>query len=137
MTNRTEIFKGHFFNSLRQLSDRDYQERIWANQNNPEGLVASYTEAVIGFFDDALVADALGSGAIIYDKKVTQTLHELSDAVDHLDEDNRYTMEVINDPKMQIIRDKATEALQLIEASDASENTVAFIEEGTLKVTNP
>jgi hypothetical protein len=137
MTERIEIFKNHFFESLEELSDLDFQENVWANKNNPEGLVSSYTEAAIQFWDDALVKYALEAGAIIYDKNVTQALHELSDAVDSLDEDDRHTMEVINDPKMQIVRDKAAEVLGLIAISDKSENTVTFLEEGTLKILEP
>lgn len=136
MTERIEIFKNHLFEALQELSNRDYQENIWANTNNPEGLVASFTEAAILFWDDALVSSALEEGAIVYDKKVTQALHELWNAIEIVDE-FRAEKEIINDPKMQIVRDKAAEVLHLIAISDKSENTVTFIEEGTLKVLEP
>jgi len=136
MTGRSEIFKNHFFEALQELSDRDYQERIWANKNNPEGLVASFTEAAILFWEDALVSSALEEGAIVYDRKVTQALQELWDAIEIVDE-FRSEEEIINDPLMQKVRDKATEVLELIKVSDKSENTVTFIEEGTLKVLEP
>jgi hypothetical protein len=136
MTRRAEIFKNHFFESLKELSDRNYQERIWTNKDNPEGLVASFTEAAILLWDDALVKHALEENAIIYDKEVTQALQKLWDAIEVVDE-FRSTEEIINDPLMQKVRDKASEVLALIEASDKSENTVTFIEEGTLRVLEP
>lgn len=137
MMNNIEIFKGHFFDFLKELSDRDFQESVWANRNNPEGWISSYTEATIGLFDDALVMNALEAEAIIYDKNVTHALQELSDSVDQLNENNRPPMEVINDPLMQEVREKAAKVLELIAKSDKSENTVTFIEEGTLKVLSP
>lgn len=138
MTERTEIFKNRMFALLRELADKSYQIVSWAEGQNPEGSHSiSFNEAVIELFDDSLLSDALKRGAIIYDKKVTQALHELSDTVDPLDDYGRDTMEVINDPLMQKARDKATEVLELIKVSDKSENTVTFIEEGTLKVLEP
>lgn len=137
MTHNIEIFKEHFFNSLKELSDRDFQERIWANRDNPEGWVSSYTEAAIGLFDDALLTNALEAGAVIYDANVTRALHELSNSIDQLDENNRPPADIINDPLMQDVREKAATVLELIAKSDKSENTVTFIEEGTLKVLSP
>jgi hypothetical protein len=136
MNKRIEIFRNYLFEFLKELSDRQYQEHIWANTYNPDSLIASYTEAFIGLFDDANVGYALEEGAVIYDKKVTQALSELSACVDLVD-DNRSPEEIINDPHMQRVRDKASEILALIEVSDKSENTVTFIEEGTLKILEP
>ena len=136
MNEHPEIFKNHFFDALSELADRSFQERIWTNKDNPKGYVASFTETDINLFDDALVSDALERGAIIYDSKVTKSLREL-DAATRAVEGYRSAEEIINDPLMQIVRDKAAEVLALIEASDASENTVTFIEEGTLRVLEP
>ena len=135
-TNTIFILKNYFYKNLKELSDIYYQNNIWTNQNNPNNIVSSYTEAVIGLFDDALVSESLEENAIIYDKNVTQALHELSDAVDLVD-NNRIPIEIINDPLMQQVRDKAKEILELIEISDAKENTVTFIEEGTLNILDP
>ncbi|MCH2546799.1 MAG: hypothetical protein MK052_04210 [Alphaproteobacteria bacterium] len=132
-----EIFKNHLFEALAELSDRDFQERIWANKDNPEGWVTSFTEAAIQFWDDSLLSDALGRDAIIYDQRVTVALQELWNAIEPLEEYGRRPMEVINDPKMEIVRQKASEVLKLIESSDKSENTVTFLEEGTLQVLQP
>ncbi len=136
MTKRSEIFKNHFFESLKELSDRDYQERIWINRENPEGLTSSFTEAAIQFWDDSLVQYSLKEKAIVYDRKVTLALQELWNAIKKVDE-FRPEEEIINDPLMQQVREKAAEILALIKASDKSENTVTFIEEGTLKVLEP
>ena len=136
MIAKREIFKNHFFESLEELCNRDFQESIWANKNNPEGWVSSFTEAAIQFWDDALVKYALERNAIIYDKKVTKALQQLWNAIEAVNE-FRPEEEIINDPKMQIVRDKAAEVLRLIAISDKSENTVTFIEEGTLRVLEP
>ncbi len=138
MKERAEIFKDRMFALLREMADKSYQIHSWAEGEPLKGSHSiSFNEAAIELFDDSLLTDALNRGAIVYDKNVTKALYELSDAVDPLDDYGRDTMEVINDPRMQIVRDKATEVLQLIEISDKSENTVTFIEEGTLRVLEP
>jgi hypothetical protein len=138
MTERAEIFKDRMFALVRELADKSYQILAWAEGKIPKGGHSiSFNEAAIELFDDSLLTDSLNRGAIIYDKRVTRALRELSDAVAPLDDYGRDTMEVINDPLMEVVRQKASEVLRLIEISDKSENTVTFIEEGTLRVLEP
>ncbi|MEM7617515.1 MAG: hypothetical protein AAF195_03950 [Pseudomonadota bacterium] len=137
MINNNEIFKNRMTALLNELSSKSYQIEVWSKGNNIfNGRSILFSEAVIELFDDALVSEALEANAVIYDKDVTQALHELSDAVDLVD-DNRIPIEIINDPLMQKVRDKAKEILELIEISDVKENTVTFIEEGTLNILDP
>ena len=123
------INKSLLIEALKELSDRTYQHDIWANRNNPNGWVSSYIEASCNVFDDALVADALEEGAIIFDKNVTNALQELDQITDKID-GYRDILDIINDPKMELVRQKSTEILQLIAVSDLSQNTVEFIELG-------
>lgn len=54
----------------------------------------------------------------------------ISDLIDDINED-RPQEEIINDPKMEIVRQKAAMALELIKASDGSESTVRFVKVGS------
>lgn len=121
------ILKNILIESLEELSDRDFQERIWANKDNPNGYIASFTEADINVFDDAVVIDPLREGEILFDQKVTKALWELHTATAAID-DNRPPEEIINDPLMEIVRQKAARVLELIKASDGSESTVEIVE---------
>jgi len=121
------IYKKFLIEGLKELSDHDFQRRIWTNQDNPKGLVCSFTEADIRVFDDAVVGHALRDGSIIYDKQVTHALQELHDATAIVDDD-RTAVEIINDPLMEVVRQKAAKVLDLITASDGSESTVEIVE---------
>jgi hypothetical protein len=94
---------------------------------NPANLITSFVEAANNVFDDALITDVLENNQIVFDKKVTQALRELGAAVDVVDE-FRPEEDIINDPLMEVVRQKAASALALIEASDGRESTVEIIE---------
>ncbi len=121
------IYKGNIVHILQGLSDRDYQEGVWLNRNNPKGLVDSFVEAANMLFDDCVVGDYLEEGEILFDRATTAALHELNDAVTVVDE-YRTEEEIINDPLMEVVRQKAAKVLALIEASDGKESTVEIIE---------
>lgn len=127
MSDDYAVLKNILVESLEELSDHDYQERIWTNKDNPNGYVASFTEAVINIFDDAVVINPLREGEILFDQTVTQALWELHDATTAVD-DNRPPEEIINDPLMKIVRQKAAKALKLVTSSDGLESTVEIID---------
>lgn len=129
MTDNNKIYFDTFIESLNELADEEFQSNIWTNKNNPSGLIASFTEAVINFFDDALVADALDNNQTIISEKVTHAIRELHIATDAVDE-FRSAKAIIDDPSMEIVRKKAAQIIDLIKASDASENTVRLIKRG-------
>ncbi len=127
------VYKGNIVNILQGLSDRDYQERVWLNINNSEEVVDSFVEACCMLFDDCVVGDYLKEREILFDRRTTNAFHELDvaiDAVEASDENGEYRSqeEIINDPLMEIVRDKAAKVLELIKASDVSESTVEIIE---------
>jgi len=91
--------------------------------------MSSFVEAVNNVFDDASVTDALQDDQIIYDQKVTAALRELDDAVGPVNE-YRDPEEIINDPLMQVVREKAARVLELIKASKREASTVGFWRRG-------
>jgi len=115
---------------LRELEDREYQVNVWLNMDNPNNLVGSFVEAVNVLFDDCIIGGLLEDGEIIVSRHVTSVLQELSAIIDSIDE-YRPEEEIIDDPKMQAVRDKAALALDLIRTSDGSESTVCFVRAGT------
>ncbi len=127
MTAPYKTYKKILVQALKELADIDYQKRIWLNIDNPNKLIASFVEAANNVFDDALITDILENNQIVFDKKVTQALRELDQAVDAVDE-YRPEEAIINDPLMQIVREKAAKVLALIEASDGRESTVEIVE---------
>jgi hypothetical protein len=121
------VYKGNIVHLLRHLSDRNYQENVWLSRNNPEGLVDCFVEAANMLFDDCVVVDYLMDGEILFDRATTDAFHALHAAVAAVNE-YRSQEEIINDPLMEVIRQKAAEVLALIEASDGKESTVEIIE---------
>jgi len=122
-----KIHKPILIKALKELSDRDYQVKVWLNTGANLGMTLSFTEAVNNVFDDACVSGALEENLIIFDKKVTRALQELHDATDAVDE-FRSGEEIINDPLMEIVRKKAAIALDLIKSSDGSEGNIEIVE---------
>ena len=126
------IYKGNIVHILKGLSDREYQEGIWLNRNNPKGLADSFVEAVCMLFDDCVVGYYLKEGEILFDRKTTMAFHDLDSALEAVDAsdkngDYRSQEEIINDPLMEIVRQKAAKVLSLIEASDGRESTVDIL----------
>jgi hypothetical protein len=127
MTEILRIYKSNITTLIRELSSIRYQSNVWLHVMDEPGLSVSFDEAVNMLFDDSAVDYYLEQGHILFDHPSTQALRELSAAVDEVDE-FRPTEEIINDPKMQIVRDKAAQALALILASDGARSTVEIVE---------
>ncbi len=127
MNDSLKIYKENITKLLEELADKNYQERIWLNTDNPDNLVSSFIEAVNMLFDDSAVSYLLETEQIIIDQSVTTALAELHDATDAVNE-FRPTEDIIADPLMDIVRQKAALALELVKASDGSESTVEIVE---------
>ena len=121
--NWKHIYKHNVTDQLKILSNKKYQKDIWLNRNNPDKLVGSFIEAACMLFDDCAITDYLKQGEILFDEKVTQVLVELATAVDAVDE-FRDEEEIINDPLMDVVREKAARALFLINISTYEGSTV-------------
>jgi hypothetical protein len=127
---KEKIYIENIVHLLRNLSNKEYQINVWMSTYNPENFVDSFDETVNMLFDDCIIGDLLDEREIIISKDVTQVLQDLSEIIDDIDE-YRSQEEIINDPKMQIVREKAARILVLIEASDGAESTVQFVKTGT------
>lgn len=124
MNEKFQISEDILIRALEILASEARQRYTWFP--NAQGDMSSFIEAVNNVFDDASITDALEDNQIIYDRKVTQALRELDDAVDPVDE-YRGEEEIINDPLMQVVREKAARVLELIKVSKREGNTVEII----------
>ncbi len=128
-----QIYIENVIEDLQELADKEYQVNIWLNTNNPNNFIGSFYECASALYDDCIIEDLLKNGEIIISRDVTKVLQEISELIDKIDNIRGYRPEeeIINDPKMQIVREKAAYALKLIKASDGSESTVRFVKVGT------
>ncbi|MCH2546798.1 MAG: hypothetical protein MK052_04205 [Alphaproteobacteria bacterium] len=125
-----QIYIENVIEILKELSDKQYQTNVWLNVDNPHNFVGSFSEAVCVLLDDSGIGHLLKENEVIISRSVTEILRSMSDVIDEID-GRRPEEEIINDPKMQIVREKASRILTLIEASDGSESTVRFVKTGT------
>lgn len=118
---------------MSELADRDYQVRVWVNYVEKAVMTLSYGEAICMLFDDCVVGDYLKDREILFDRATTAAFHELDIAVNAVSESDekgnfRPREEILNDPLMEVIRQKAAKVLALIQASDGKESTIEIIE---------
>ena len=124
------VYKDNVVDVLKDFADKQYQYNVWLNRNNPNNWVGSFGETACMLFDDCVISDYLKQGEIIFDEKVTHALRELETAVDaiHMGEPKngkfRPEEEIINDPLMDVVREKAARALYLINVSTYEGSTV-------------
>ncbi len=98
---------------LRELSDADYQERLWLGRI--AGKMGSLTEAICQLFDDTGLGDALEHGRTGFAPELDDDLRALGRQLDSIDT-NRSLEDILADPRMTLIRDSAARVLRLIEA---------------------
>lgn len=122
---KRKVYKNVLVKALKDLSDIDFQKIAWFE--NDQALSSSFADDVNAVFDDTGLEIALKNNEIIFGKAADVVLHELGKAIDAVNE-FRPEEEIINDPLMQVVREKAAKALELIKASDGSESTVEIIE---------
>lgn len=116
--------------SLRSLASREFQEIAW--YENDLGAMTSFRDDISDLFDDHNLKELLyANGEIVISKEVHQALSDLGDIADRVDHE-RSEDEIINDPKMEAVRQLAKKVLELIKNTDGSESTVDFIKVGTV-----
>ncbi len=124
MSKDIAIPKKTVIDALKELSDYDFQIHKWISSES----FSCFIEAVNTLFDDASITFALENNEIVFSKRATLALIEVGNILESINE-FRPEIEIIHDPKMQVVRDKAAEALALVLASDGSESTVEIIED--------
>lgn len=119
----------NLINSLHALASRAFQEVAWFE--NDQGFMSSFGDDVSDLFDDNNLKKFLHEkGNVVISKEVHQALRELDEVVDKVGY-NKTESEIIDSPEMEIVRQEATRALELIKSTDGSESTVDFIRVGT------
>ena len=113
--------------ALENLASEARQRYTWFP--NAEGDMSSFVEDANNLLGDSQISDGIIDDQIIYDRKVTEALRELENAVMPVDE-YRAPEEIIRDPLMQVVREKAARVLELIKASKREGNTVEFRRDG-------
>ena len=108
MTVNKEIVVG----SLKELADKGYQERLWLASSGDE--ISSLTEAVCQLFDDSGLGDALDRNNRVYGDPVDHMLRQLDGILRQLPR-NTHPSIVIDDPKMEMVRNLASRVLSLID----------------------
>ena len=120
---KPEIYVRNVLEGLEALSSYNFQRLAWFP--NDEDIMSSFNEDVMCLYD--ALGDALYKKTV-FDKETDSVLRELRDMVMDIpdDVDER---ELIDAPEMEAIRQKAAEALRLVQASDHQGSTVEIIED--------
>ncbi len=80
-------------------------------------------------FDDFHLEKALyDDGVIVFSREADQAIRDLNDEVVKIDSYDYSEEVLIALPEMQIIREKAAKALELVKVSDGRESTVEIVE---------
>jgi hypothetical protein len=104
---------GKVVERLRELSDYEYQRRVWLSNRGFEQ--SSFVEAVSGLFDDSGLTDSLGRRTPIFGEHVDKVLLELSRTIDQIDS-RQGPAQLIEDKRMRRVRELASTALSLLGA---------------------
>jgi hypothetical protein len=96
---------------LRELSDINYQKRVWLASTGPE--ISSYTEAVCQLFDDSGLGVELEKHDVIFSEDIDNKLRVLHTKLAEID-DSKAPFDIINEPKMKNIRLLSMELLKLL-----------------------
>jgi hypothetical protein len=102
-------FEDKIVDRLRELSDLDYQRRVWAHGSTDE--MSSYDEAICGLFDDTGLARSLDGplAQCVFRVDIDFQLRKLAKLTSEFSdvESMMSPIEAIDHPQMQEIRAKA------------------------------
>lgn len=98
---------------LEELSDIEFQKRVWVRGEGPE--VSSYSEAVCQLFDDTAIGDFLDDteNGVVLSEELDSLLRELSNILDLID----YRIgasNIIKHPHWPKVRQLAADALKAL-----------------------
>ncbi len=103
---------------LEDLSDKSFQKRVWANIDNVDGELSSFTETVCQLFDDTGLGRKLDRDQQLYhvspeNRSKLIRLRRLIASVPHF----ASQLEIIDHPKMDVIRVLSKEILHSLNDS--------------------
>ncbi|MDE3016585.1 MAG: hypothetical protein KGI29_06680 [Pseudomonadota bacterium] len=115
-----QVYKNNVLESLQVMADYNFQKQALLNPSGP--YIWLFIENYYGVFEDSGLLDALKSKQPIFGKRVDDALWDLYDATGKVDE-TLPGIAIVDSPAMQIVREKAARALQLVLQSKKPENT--------------
>jgi hypothetical protein len=99
--------------ALRELADADFQRRVWAAED-PQGETSSFEECVEALFSDSGISVDLDAGREVFGAPVDDELRAISRLVERVGW-QRAPDEIIGDPVMQQLRERAARVLAALE----------------------
>lgn len=103
-------------NCLKELSDTAYQKRVWNASSGPE--ISSFTEAKCQLFDDSGLGVELDKEQTVFSPTLDRKLRLIRSKLSSIEE-MRSPDEIIDDPKMQIVRELCQGLLEeMVKGSD-------------------
>lgn len=112
----TNIYHPGVIESLRQLSDLDYQQRLWTGAIH--GKIGDFVECYNQLFGDSALDVALEATAgSVYRDDIDRDLVLLNSLLDDLDIERSYR-EILDDPAMKTIAELAESILARLEPLD-------------------
>jgi hypothetical protein len=107
----TKVYKTNVVEALQELTDYAFQKKAWLASSGP--VVSSFMEDICILFDDTGLGHAFDQGEVVFGKDIDQALRELRDAIHKVDQ--RLPPQILLDnPLVQIVREKAAHVLKLI-----------------------
>lgn len=99
--------------ALRELSDRDYQLRVWTG-SDARGEMSSPEECIARLFDDSNLNIALDAGEDIFGDAIDREIRMIQSLLTRIDfATNPYR--IIEDPLMAQVREHASFALRALD----------------------
>lgn len=84
--------------ALRELADRDFQERVWLGRD-PRGLVSSFLECAARLFDDSNLGPELDAGRSVFDVQIDHRLTDIRRLLGQVD-GAQGEAEIFDDPRL-------------------------------------
>src|SRR4051812_23244282 len=88
--------------ALEELSDADYQRRVWTGRD-PRGEMASFEECVAELFDDSSLNLRFEKGEVVFTPDIDRRLLSLGNLLAEIDTD-RQPHALVEDPTMERVR---------------------------------
>jgi hypothetical protein len=99
--------------ALNELSDVEYQARVWTGRGAGDEM-SSFVECVERLFDDSGLEQALDAGDSVFGSQIDEQLRALGDLLVKIDS-AQAPDELIDDPRMRLVRQRAASIAQAID----------------------
>lgn len=124
---KNKIFKQNVEKALEDLANPSFSRTISTAEGNKIWYF-SFAELVLAVFDDTALSNIIEEGETVFSKEADAALKDLDESTNAIDELTQTDEEIFNSPEMEVVRQKAARALELVRASDGSESTVEIVE---------